>query len=237
MATLDETELRSASEQFLDLLGFDLVLARKLLDDVFEPEEAGDLQLDMIVPDLISGVESALRGTRRELCSEFATRFFARAGISMAVGLGSSQAFDEFARLRSCDAAFGSGQRSFTELQAAFTRQRQSGAPLAAPGFDTGASGATPHEFRCRRGFSPGPTNGGLSAPVKSWAATRLLDKLTASFGDRRMHVRMILTEESDDETRIEICQLKVNAFERLFRMTESERFTAPSGLMNKIIT
>src|ERR1051325_8107148 len=91
MATLDETELRSASEEFLDLLGFDLVLARKLLDDVFEPEEAGDLQLDMILPDLISGVESALRRARRQLCSEFATRFFARAAISVAVGLGGSR--------------------------------------------------------------------------------------------------------------------------------------------------
>src|ERR1051325_5206573 len=64
MATLDETELPSASEEFLDLLGFDLVLARKLLDDVFEPEEAGDLQLDMILPDLISGVEQSGIGER-----------------------------------------------------------------------------------------------------------------------------------------------------------------------------
>ena len=58
MASLDETEPWFASEEFLDLLNLDLVLARKLLDDVFEPEEAGDLQPKTILPDLISRVES-----------------------------------------------------------------------------------------------------------------------------------------------------------------------------------
>ncbi len=61
-----------------------------------------------------------------------------------------------------------SGERPFTEPQAAHHRQRQSGEPLAALDSHAPASGATPHEVRSSRGFSPGPTNGGLSAPVKS---------------------------------------------------------------------
>jgi len=62
VASLDESKPWFASEEFLDLLDLDLMLPGKLLDDVFEPEEAVDLQPDTILPDLISHVESEDNG-------------------------------------------------------------------------------------------------------------------------------------------------------------------------------
>ena len=44
VTVLDESELGSASEKFLNFIDFHVMLAGELLDDFFEPDEAGDAQ-------------------------------------------------------------------------------------------------------------------------------------------------------------------------------------------------
>jgi len=50
MSVLHKAKLRPACEKFLDFVDFDMMLSGQLLDNLFEPDEAGDSQFQVLQP-------------------------------------------------------------------------------------------------------------------------------------------------------------------------------------------